>query len=313
MKLSPRDQQIFQAVMALYCDGQGHPVPSSKITAHINLGVCSATVRNAMARLEKAGLLYSPHTSAGRVPSKAGFDYWFSEFFELSALEQWHPQSDKLVELAHAISQHYRVCCLVGFPEAAKTTTFRVEVLDFDAEHWLVLLFDKAGQSHNIRIQKPHEANEAIRNEFNAWLNMVFGQHNLTEGLYRMQAMAKTAPRYCHGSLAQWTKALANHLSAQSSILTGDGYLYQHHEAMVNNAIHAGLLNHIEDKLAFKEGISVLHGEDLGDEGFAGLVILSIPYFNGADYQSRFCVICERFAPISAILAEFSNLTQSKA
>ena len=44
---------------------------STRIAKQKGMAVCSATVRNAMARLEKEGLLYSPHTSAGRVPTEA--------------------------------------------------------------------------------------------------------------------------------------------------------------------------------------------------------------------------------------------------
>jgi len=86
MNINPRDQQIFSAVMSLYCNGEGLPVPSTKIAKQKGMAVCSATVRNAMARLEKVGLLYSPHTSAGRVPTNQGFDYWFDEFFPLAEI-----------------------------------------------------------------------------------------------------------------------------------------------------------------------------------------------------------------------------------
>ncbi|MBE0368656.1 hypothetical protein PAUR_a2309 [Pseudoalteromonas aurantia 208] len=79
MKITARDQQIFTAVMSLYCDSEGSPVASSKIAKQKGMVVCSATVRNVMARLEREGLLYSPHTSAGRVPTEAGFRYWFEE------------------------------------------------------------------------------------------------------------------------------------------------------------------------------------------------------------------------------------------
>ena len=87
MKLSPRDEQIFSAVMSLYCDGQGLPVASSRIAKQKGMAVCSATVRNAMARLEKLGLLYSPHTSAGRIPTQEGFSSWFDSYFQLQQLD----------------------------------------------------------------------------------------------------------------------------------------------------------------------------------------------------------------------------------
>ena len=112
MKLSPRDQQIFTAVMSMYCNGEGQPVPSSKIAKQKGMAVCSATVRNAMARLEKVGLLCSPYTSAGRMPTDAGFKFWLSEYLNLSDIgHYWQPEQSKLIELAHSLSQKYQVCC----------------------------------------------------------------------------------------------------------------------------------------------------------------------------------------------------------
>ncbi|TMP61842.1 HrcA family transcriptional regulator, partial [Pseudoalteromonas sp. S1649] len=97
------------------------------------MAVCSATVRNARARLEKVRLLYSPHTSAGRVPTNAGFDYWLAEFFALPEIAPyWQPEQAQLVVLAHGLSPRYKVCCCVGFPQVSSQVGVRVEVCDFE-------------------------------------------------------------------------------------------------------------------------------------------------------------------------------------
>ena len=49
------------------------PVGSNTLTQKYNLGVSSATIRNEMAELEAGGYLVQPHTSAGRIPSDAGY------------------------------------------------------------------------------------------------------------------------------------------------------------------------------------------------------------------------------------------------
>ncbi len=307
MKLTPRDQQIFTAVMSLYCDGEGHPVASSKIAGQKGMAVCSATVRNAMARLEKLGLLFSPHTSAGRVPTSEGFRYWFDEFFTLDQTAlYWQPAQSQLVELAHALSQRYQACCCVGLPQASNQQVFRVEVLDFDSQHWLVLLIDRAGQSNNIPINKPAEANESIRCQFALWLNTVFAQQSLMEGLHRMRAMASTAPMFCHGSLAQWTRELSNKLGSDNSIVVGENYLYQFADSpghLFN--IGTRFIHYVEDKLAFKNGLAVLDGASLPFEHFENLLVVSLPYFVNQQYQSRFCIICAKTAEIEALIHEF--------
>src|SRR5512145_1495005 len=52
------------------------PVGSSHLVEHYDLGVSSATVRNAMVELTEGGYLRQPHTSAGRVPTEEGYRYF---------------------------------------------------------------------------------------------------------------------------------------------------------------------------------------------------------------------------------------------
>lgn len=307
MKLSPRDQQIFTAVMSMYCNGEGLPVPSSKIAKQKGMAVCSATVRNAMARLEKIGLLCSPYTSAGRMPTEAGFKYWLDEYFDLSEIgNYWQPGQSKLVELAHALSQKYQVCCCVGLPQASSQLIFRVEVLGFDSSSWLVLLIDRAGQSQNILIDKPDFETDAQRYQFASWMNTVFSQQPLKEGLQRMFAMANSAPKTCMAQLTQWTSQLHQQLGSDNCILLGERHLYNAIDANKELNLGVGFLHEVEDKLAFRNGVSLIMGSELLTYELGKTVVLSLPYFENGEYQSRFCVICTTSAPIEAIIEEFS-------
>ncbi len=70
--LESRKAYILATVVYEYI-ATGDPVGSATLTQKYNLGVSSATVRNDMAELEAGGYLVQPHTSAGRVPSDAGY------------------------------------------------------------------------------------------------------------------------------------------------------------------------------------------------------------------------------------------------
>ncbi|HEY9700552.1 MAG TPA: heat-inducible transcriptional repressor HrcA [Trichocoleus sp.] len=72
VKLSPRQQQVLGATVRHYI-ATAKPVGSESLLEEFNPRVSSATIRNAMGFLEKSGLLYQPHTSAGRVPSDSGY------------------------------------------------------------------------------------------------------------------------------------------------------------------------------------------------------------------------------------------------
>jgi heat-inducible transcriptional repressor len=72
ISLNPRQQQVLRATVQRYI-ATAEPVGSEVLAKEYNLSVSSATIRNAMGFLERAGLLYQPHTSAGRVPSDSGY------------------------------------------------------------------------------------------------------------------------------------------------------------------------------------------------------------------------------------------------
>mgnify|MGYP005855796069 CR=1 FL=1 len=72
VKLSNRQQQVLGATIRQYI-ATARPVGSEALVDEFQPKVSPATIRNAMGHLEKAGLLYQPHTSAGRVPSDSGY------------------------------------------------------------------------------------------------------------------------------------------------------------------------------------------------------------------------------------------------
>ncbi|MCL6435442.1 MAG: heat-inducible transcriptional repressor HrcA [Leptolyngbyaceae cyanobacterium HOT.MB2.61] len=72
VNLTSRQQQVLWATVRHYI-ATAEPVGSEALVKEYNLSVSSATIRNAMSVLEKSGLLFQPHTSAGRVPSDSGY------------------------------------------------------------------------------------------------------------------------------------------------------------------------------------------------------------------------------------------------
>lgn len=83
-RLTARRELILKLVIQEYvCTAL--PVASETLVQNYALGVSSATVRNDLAALEELGLLYHPHTSAGRVPTDHGYRYFVEHLME------WHP------------------------------------------------------------------------------------------------------------------------------------------------------------------------------------------------------------------------------
>jgi heat-inducible transcriptional repressor len=71
-QLNDRHRNILRTTIQHYI-ATAEPVGSKTLVQEYNLSISSATIRSTMGKLEKAGLLYQPHTSAGRIPSDSGY------------------------------------------------------------------------------------------------------------------------------------------------------------------------------------------------------------------------------------------------
>ncbi|HEX5015702.1 MAG TPA: heat-inducible transcriptional repressor HrcA [Candidatus Limnocylindrales bacterium] len=112
--LDPRSQSILRAVIEEYVD-TATPVGSAALVERYGLGVSSATVRNILSDLESAGLLTHPHTSAGRVPTDAGYRYFVESIADSAIL----PPVEQLMirhqfgQVQHASEQWFRLAATI--------------------------------------------------------------------------------------------------------------------------------------------------------------------------------------------------------
>jgi heat-inducible transcriptional repressor len=108
--LDLRSQSILRAVIDEYV-ATAVPVASQALVERYRLGVSSATVRNILADLENAGLLTHPHTSAGRIPTDAGYRYFVEAIGDTSHLA---PVEQLMIrhqfgQVQHASEQWFRL------------------------------------------------------------------------------------------------------------------------------------------------------------------------------------------------------------
>lgn len=82
VELSSRSRQILEAIVEDYI-ATAEPVGSSAVARRHALTLSSATVRNVMANLEEMGLLTSPHTSAGRIPTEKAYRFYVDSLVAL--------------------------------------------------------------------------------------------------------------------------------------------------------------------------------------------------------------------------------------
>src|SRR6478736_7698541 len=86
-QINERSREIFRQIVDSYL-ATGEPVGSRNISRIIPMTLSPASVRNVMADLEHAGLIYAPHTSAGRLPTEIGLRFFVDAMLELGDVSQ---------------------------------------------------------------------------------------------------------------------------------------------------------------------------------------------------------------------------------
>lgn len=84
-ELNERSREVLRLIVDAYVQ-TGEPVGSRTLSRRMNDSVSAATIRNVMADLEDLGLLYAPHTSAGRLPTEQGLRLFVSGLLEVGRL-----------------------------------------------------------------------------------------------------------------------------------------------------------------------------------------------------------------------------------
>lgn len=154
MQLTVRQQNILRLVVEEYV-ATGQPVGSKTLVDRAGLQVAPSTVRAELAELESLGLLTHPHTSAGRVPSEAGYRYYAGELlgrlapqpaeFPLDLHTTRTEVEAALRATTEMLSQVTRLLALVSAPPLEATTIVRVEVLLLQPELAMVVVITSAG------------------------------------------------------------------------------------------------------------------------------------------------------------------------
>ncbi|MGH6953384.1 MAG: heat-inducible transcriptional repressor HrcA [Alphaproteobacteria bacterium] len=86
-ELNERSRDIFRRIVDSYVE-TGEPVGSRTLARQLGVALSPATIRNVMADLEDLGLLYAPHTSAGRIPTELGLRLFVNGLLEVGGLSQ---------------------------------------------------------------------------------------------------------------------------------------------------------------------------------------------------------------------------------
>jgi len=155
LPLTVRQERVLRTVIEEYI-ASGAPVGSKHLSEHFGLGVAASTIRNDLADLEDIGMLAHPHTSAGRVPTDAGYRHYVDavsgerrEAPPALSLERDRARNeidDALRETAEALSRVTELMAVVSAPAVTTSTLRHIEVLALQPRLVMVVLITTSGQ-----------------------------------------------------------------------------------------------------------------------------------------------------------------------
>ncbi len=182
IELSERSREIFREIVDAYVE-TGEPVGSRTLSRRLSTMLSPATVRNVMSDLEEAGLLYAPHTSAGRVPTEEGMRMFVDGLLELGTLgEAERGRIDEKVrgsgknvesvleEATSALSGLARCAGLVLAPKT-QASLKQIEFVPLGPGRALVVLITDDGLVENRLLELPPEVPASALVEAGNFLN----------------------------------------------------------------------------------------------------------------------------------------------
>ncbi len=183
--VSDRALHFLKALVERYIK-DGQPVGSRTLSKDAGLDLSPATVRNVMADLEDLGLVISPHTSAGRVPTAAGYRLFVDSLLTV------HPPSDEdieslrqrfsaatdsksLVDTTSKLLSHItHLAGVVMLPRHERHVFRQIELLPLSAARVLAILVTDEGEVHNRVIITDRGFSPSQLQEAANYLNAMF-------------------------------------------------------------------------------------------------------------------------------------------
>ena len=183
MELSDRKKKILRAIVDLYIR-TAEPVASKTIAQMPDMDFSSATIRNEMAELTTLGYLEQPHTSAGRIPSPAGYRLYVDELmqdYRLStdetksinqAMELKMQEVDKVVsQVGKLVSQMTNLPAYAMAARSAGLTVKRFDLILADSGSFILVVMLSDSSVKNKLIRFPVELTETDLKLLGAVLN----------------------------------------------------------------------------------------------------------------------------------------------
>ena len=299
--VNERAQHFLKVLIERYIrDGQ--PVGSRTLARDAGMDLSPATIRNVMSDLEEVGLVRSPHTSAGRVPTNSGYRFFVDFLLTLRPVEEQDVErlrdriaAEKdpkaLIDVAsRALSSLTSMAGLVTVPRRDRILFRQIEFLRLSGNRILVILVTSDGEVQNRVIETGVTFTESQLTEAGNYINAHFSSLDLEQMRGRvLQELQETRSRM-DGIMSRALEMAGQVLDGQGPdedmVVSGQTNLMGFAELAQMERLRQLFdlfaekrhILHLLDRSLEAEGVQIFIGDESGYEPFEECSIVTAPY-----------------------------------
>lgn len=299
-QVDERAQQLFKLLVEQYI-ADGNPVASKSLATMPGVEVSSATVRNVMGDLESRGLVSSPHTSAGKIPTQLGLRFFVDSLLSVEpwdAIRERELESElnpdlapsELITVASDLLSHItQMTCLITTPRRNQVVLRQVEFLQLDEQRVLVILVLNDREVQNRVIHTDRTFTDIELTQAANFLNREFGGRSLLEVrhhiLESMQADKDRMDQLMQNAMDMAAAAFEQtDDEGQELVVSGEGRLldFASDPGSVRTLFDAisrkGRVLHLLDRCLESTGVQLFIGDETGYQPLGEMSLVTKPY-----------------------------------
>jgi len=275
LSLDDRKLEVLRAIVEDYVETQ-EPVGSKALVERHQLGVSPATVRNDMAVLEEEGYIRQPHTSAGRVPTDAGYRLFVDKLSRIKpltpaerrAIERFLLGAVDLDDVVHRtvrlLAQLTRQVAVVQYPSLSRSSVRHFELVPISTTRLMVVMIAETGRVEQrlVELAAPTAADDVT--ELRRMINERLVGRRLVDTPPLVQALVEEVPATLRPAMTSLSTVLLETLVerteerialagtanlARSSLLDFQGSLRPILEALEEEVILLKLFGEVEPSM----------------------------------------------------------------
>jgi heat-inducible transcriptional repressor len=297
--LNDRAQILLKTLVDRYIS-DGQPVGSRALQQFSGLEVSPATIRNVMADLEEMGLVRSPHTSAGRVPTALGYRLFIDTLMVVQPLDnarvlqlenQLQPDNpSRLVTQASSLlSELTHYAGVVATPKRAAITVRQIEFLRLSDKRVLLIIVMPDGEVENRVLLTHKDYTQSQLTEAGNFLSQHYADCAFGDIRQRMQSelhqLQHELSALMSAAMAASDAAIAR--KHEDYVISGERNLLHSNDLASNMDQLRGLFNVFEQKTELLQlldaggrapGVHIFVGNESGLAGLNECSVVSAPY-----------------------------------